>query len=147
MNPLDSNVTFPYSSRGSRISLATNNSTSLLRDDASRPPSLSVNYLPSKFSSALVTPGVGRRRRKGKSIELTPKRGGGREAFKNDEARMPGEGDDDYDGIDNAWFGNKAVLRVKPRMRWNRFKWILFLANVTVCRHTRHASVKCSQKI
>jgi hypothetical protein len=104
----------------------------LLRNDSSSPVSLSVNYMPSKFSTALMTPGVGRRR-KGKGMgSNVPKRGGGREAFKSSEARMPGEGDDDYDGVNSGWFGGKDGGRTKPRMRWNRFKWILFFSNVTV---------------
>ena len=56
-----------------------------------------------------------------------PKTGGGREAFKSNESRMPGENDDDYDGVDVRRRGNW-----KPRLRWNRFKWILFLTNVVV---------------
>jgi hypothetical protein len=84
--------------------------------------------MPSKFSTALITPGVGRRR-KGKGMDSTvPKRGGGREAFKSGEARMPGEGDNDYDGINGGWFGGRDGGRTKPRMRWNRFKWI-FVVN------------------
>jgi len=86
--------------------------------------SLSVNYLPSKFSSGLLSPGA--RRRKGRSD--LPKRGGGREAFKSNEPRMPAEEDEDYDGITGGWFGGHT----RPRMRWNRFKWTLFVANVCV---------------
>lgn len=66
-----------------------------------------------------------------------PKRGGGREAFRSGEARMPGEGDEDYDGMDDmdgGWFGGKEGGRTRPRMRWNRFKWILFLSNIIVSR-------------
>lgn len=60
---------------------------------------------------------------------------------------MPGEGDDDYDGVNDAWFGGKAGGHPKHRMRWNRFKWILFLSNVTVRRHPRQMSTKRSQDI
>lgn len=69
--------------------------------------SLSVNYLPSKFS--------GFRNRKGMSYgdELNlPKLGGGLPAFKANEARMP---------------------QGKGRLRWNKFKWILFVTNSLVC--------------
>jgi hypothetical protein len=98
------------------------------------PVSLSVNYLPSKFSTALVTPGMGRRRKNKGGVDpaMIPKRGGGREAFRSGEARMPGEGDDDYDGVNSGWFGGAAGGRPKPRMRWNRFKWILFVSNILV---------------
>ena len=61
---------------------------------------------------------------------MLPKQGGGRGAFKNNEARMPGDGDEDYDGVDV--FGNKEGGRTKPKARWNRFKWCLFLANTLV---------------
>ncbi|PPQ78235.1 hypothetical protein CVT24_006426, partial [Panaeolus cyanescens] len=77
--------------------------------------SLSVNYLPSKFSSALMTPGTGARfRNKARSSGVdsdsagVPKRGGGLEAFKSGESRMP---------------------QGRNRLRWNKFKWWLFFAN------------------
>ena len=60
-----------------------------------------------------------------------PKQGGGREAFRSNEARMPGEGDEDYDGVD-VFGNNKEGGRTKPKARWNRFKWCLFLANILV---------------
>lgn len=90
-------------------------------------PSLSVNYLPSKFSNAVIT----KRRKNGKGGGyLMPKQGGGREAFRSNESRMPGENDDDYDGVD--MFGAKEGGRTKSRGHWNRFKWILFVANTVV---------------
>jgi hypothetical protein len=90
-------------------------------------PSLSVNYLPSKFSNAVIT----KRRKGGKNGGyLVPKQGGGREAFKSNESRMPGENDDDYDGLD--MFGAKEGGRTRPKGRWNRFKWCLFVANFIV---------------
>jgi hypothetical protein len=68
--------------------------------------SLMVNYLPSKFSASLVS-------RKGdKGIELEPhlrKSGGGVEAFRIGESRMSDR-----------------------RLRWNKFKWILFCTNFCV---------------
>lgn len=88
--------------------------------------SLSVNYLPSKFGAGLVS-----RRRYGKQLSVSgmPKRGGGREAFKANERRMPGPNDEDYDGVQSAWFGPNSK---KPVLRWTRFKWIMFVANVLV---------------
>ena len=56
-----------------------------------------------------------------------PKRGGGREAFRSGEARMPGVGDEDYDGVIPREGG-----KTKPRLRWNKFKWTLFAANTLV---------------
>ncbi|KIM82161.1 hypothetical protein PILCRDRAFT_470144 [Piloderma croceum F 1598] len=137
------NAPFASSPRGSQSSLSPANSTPLLRHEASSPVSLSVNYMPSKFSTALMTPGVGRRR-KGKGMDATvPKRGGGREAFKSGEARMPGEGDDDYDGVNSGWFGGKDGGRTKPRMRWNRFKWILFFSNIVLTVYSLVALIFC----
>ena len=83
--------------------------------------SLSVNYLPTKFSDAVLYNGL---KNRGKAFPLGPKRGGGREAFRSGEARMPGEGDEDYDGIQGSLF-TKEGGRTKPRLRWNRFKWSL----------------------
>lgn len=137
MSPLEP-PTAPFatssgSPRGSQLSLGSRgNESPLLQRTDSSPVSLSVNYLPSKFSTALVTPGAGRRRKSKNVTSMLPKRGGGREAFKSGEARMPGEQDDDYDGINSGWFGGKDGGRTKPRMRWNRFKWILFISNIVV---------------
>lgn len=94
--------------------------------------SLSVNFLPSKFSRP-VSPGM--HKRKNAKGGMIPKQGGGREAFRSGEARMPGENDDDYDGVDVSnvratWFGGGGR---KPKLRWNKFKWILFLMNILVC--------------
>ncbi|KIM64175.1 hypothetical protein SCLCIDRAFT_23760 [Scleroderma citrinum Foug A] len=101
--------------------------------------SLSVNYLPSKFSSGLLSPGA--RRRKGKSD--LPKQGGGREAFKSDEPRMPAEEDEDYDGITGGWFGGRDGGHTRPRMRWNRFKWTLFVANVCLSVYALTGLIFC----
>lgn len=91
--------------------------------------SLSINYLPTKFSNSLVT----KRKKNGKTVDyMMPKQGGGREAFKSNESRMPGEGDDDYDGVDAGLFGSKEGGRTKPKGHWNRFKWCLFIANTIV---------------
>ncbi|KAH8109513.1 hypothetical protein DFH11DRAFT_1861250 [Phellopilus nigrolimitatus] len=99
--------------------------------------SLSVNFLPSKFSGPL-SPGLYKRKGKdGKGGANVPKQGGGREAFRSGEARMPGEHDDDYDGVDvtrSAW---------KPKLRWNRFKWILFMTNFVVMVYSLVALIFC----
>jgi hypothetical protein len=97
------------------------------------PVSLSVNYLPSKFSNTLVSPGGPRRRKTIKDVSsFIPKRGGGVEAFKSGEARIPGQDDDDYDGVSGGWFGGKEGGHTKPKLRWNKFKWTLFIANIFV---------------
>ena len=90
--------------------------------------SLSINYLPSKFSDAVLYNGV---KNRGKNFHLGPKRGGGREAFRSGEARMPGEGDEDYDGVQGSFFGKEGG-RTRPRLRWNTFEWTLFFSNFLV---------------
>ena len=110
--------------------------------------SLSVNYLPSKFSSGVLYGGGGggggdARRRPGvrESFPGVPKMGGGVDVFKSGEARMGGEGDgnddddDDEDGDTRTWFvrGRKQNLHpLKKKLRWNKFKWILFVSNILV---------------
>lgn len=102
--------------------------------DGEKPTSLSVNYLPSKFSRP-HSPGI-HPRRITSNLKLkkpaNPIRGGGLAAFRSGEARMPGAHDEDYDGVQvlDTWGvgGGKG-----HRPRWNRFKWILFMANVLVC--------------
>lgn len=89
--------------------------------------SLTVNYLPSKFSNSLLTPGA-RRRKGGKGDPVMPKRGGGVEAFKSGESRMAGQNDEDYDGVSGGLFGGDG----HKKLRWNKFKWILFVANCFV---------------
>lgn len=82
--------------------------------------SLQINYTPSKFA-----PGV--RKRFGKKAEKGqggPKRGGGVDAFRAGEARMPRPNDQNYDGVD---IGVKA-----GRAKWNRFKWALVCSNFVV---------------
>lgn len=91
--------------------------------------SLSVNYLPHKFSNSLLS--AGPRKRRGKNGDPNmPKLGGGIDAFRSGEARMPGQDDDDYDGVSGAFFSSHQKQPTK--LRWNRFKWILFIANTIV---------------
>ncbi|KAH7924678.1 hypothetical protein BV22DRAFT_1012823 [Leucogyrophana mollusca] len=103
---------------------------------------LSTNYLPSKFSSALLLPtatrrkGVGRMSQKGLG-------GGGREAFKPNEPRMPVEGDEDYDGVQGGWFGGKQGGHTQPRLRWNKFKWALFIANSLLSTYALAGLIFC----
>jgi hypothetical protein len=94
--------------------------------------SLSVNYLPTKFSSGLLST-TPRRRKPGKANAdhpMMPKRGGGKETFESGGARMPAEGDEDYDGITGRWFGGKEGGHTRPRMHWNKFKCLI--ANLCV---------------
>ncbi|KAJ6543912.1 hypothetical protein B0H19DRAFT_1212369 [Mycena capillaripes] len=96
-----------------------------------------VNYLPSKLPGLASGP---RKRRMGKGIDaMLPKRGGGVEAFRSGEARMPGQNDEDYDGVDNL--GGKGGKGRK--MRWNKFKWILFFANCALISYAFLALIFC----
>ena len=119
----------PFASRaGSYRSLSPKHDSPLISPvDKSTSTSLSVNYLPAKFTSNLG------KRKKGKDAAdlLMPKQGGGRDAFKSNESRMPGAADEDYDGVASGWFGGKDGGRTRPG-RWTKFKWILFVANVVV---------------
>lgn len=100
-----------------------------LNASTSSPLSLSVNYLPTKFSRPLSPSGIHKRKNvKGAHTSVLPKQGGGREAFKSGEARMPGDGDEDYDGVNGGFFGGKKGRR----LRWNKFKIILFAMNTCV---------------
>nr|GAT51110.1 predicted protein [Mycena chlorophos] len=86
--------------------------------DAGSVVSLQINYLPTKFSNPLIR----RRRGTDASGQALLKRGGGVDAFRAGEPRMPGSNDDNYDGLE---FGPKATRRAK----WNRFKWVLVFSN------------------
>jgi hypothetical protein len=67
--------------------------------------SLSVNYIPSKFSEFM--------NRKGDKYEPNlQKQGGGLHAFKTKKTRIP---------------------QGKGRLRWNKFKWVLIGTNSLVC--------------
>jgi hypothetical protein len=106
-------------------------------NSSSKDLSLSVNYLPAKFSRP-HSPGVHQRRKGEKDPDdFIPKQGGGREAFRSNEARMPGAGDDDYDGVTGSWRGKHGP---KGRLRWNKFKWVLFCANLLVSKNDRRPS-------
>ncbi|EMD30876.1 hypothetical protein CERSUDRAFT_60750 [Gelatoporia subvermispora B] len=134
----------PFSSRNSSfrsLSPKNENPFNSNSDTKSIAPSLSVNYLPSKFSGTLLTGGPKRRKNwKGAADDVMPKRGGGREAFKSNESRMPGDGDDDYDGVE---FNTREGGRTKPKLRWNRFKWTLFVANIIFTGYTLTGLIAC----
>ncbi|KAF8167113.1 tetraspanin Tsp2 family [Crassisporium funariophilum] len=101
--------------RGSRDNLSLQSNSNL---------SLTVNYLPSKFSSSLGSAGGVRYRKSGKGGDEPnfPKRGGGLEAFRTNESRMP---------------------QGKGRLRWNKFKWILFFTNTLLTLYSLAALVVC----
>ena len=120
--------TRPFGASRSDGSSFSSNTTAKANSDV--PASLSVNYLPTKFS-APHSPGVHVRKAASNQKHRPPGgiRGGGREAFSANAARMPGVDDDDYDGVQVAGW---ALGKRNARLRWNRFKWILLLANTLV---------------
>ena len=132
----------PFASSNSFRSNSPQNKESFQLQASSSTPSLSANYLPAKFSDSLLYNGF-RRRNLNKSLPAgVPKRGGGREAFKQGEARMPGANDEDYDGVQTGWFGKDGAA--KPmRLRWNRFKWTLFVSNILVSSFPQHFVYHC----
>ncbi|CAA7261194.1 unnamed protein product [Cyclocybe aegerita] len=128
--------------------------------------SLSVNYLPTKFSSGnLAALEEGPRRRVGRSgreRELSesgvPKMGGGVDAFRTGEARIAGHADEDEDeesdlmedGNSRMWFGrgggggiSKGVTRHRKPLRWNKFKWTLLVANFALTIYSFAALIGC----
>ncbi|KAJ7342639.1 hypothetical protein DFH08DRAFT_703716 [Mycena albidolilacea] len=76
--------------------------------------SLQINYVPTKFSAGM--------RQRGRGKGATNKIGGGVDAFRAGEARMPRANEEDYDGVD---FGAKS----RKKAKWNRFKWVLVCSN------------------
>ncbi|KAJ6506900.1 hypothetical protein C8R45DRAFT_513424 [Mycena sanguinolenta] len=90
-----------------------------------------LNYLPSKFSHVMVSR---RRKYEEKALGGMVPRGGGVAAFRADAARMPTKGDEDYDGVDvrrHSLFPPLSALTSR-KLRWTRFKSILFLANLVL---------------
>jgi hypothetical protein len=71
--------------------------------------SLSVNYLPSKFSSNILKSRTGKKGPGGAPEIAMPKQGGGLAAFKAGEQRIGGK-----------------------KLKWTKFKWILLVANLAV---------------
>ncbi|KAF4618800.1 hypothetical protein D9613_009710 [Agrocybe pediades] len=106
--------------------------------------SLSVNYVPAKFSG----PGVGPRRRHRSSKPkgdlspgggVIPKMGGGVDAFRSGEARI-GNTQDDEDDDGSQWTQGKNGHQ---KLKWNRFKWTLFVANVLLTLYSFAALIIC----
>ncbi|KAJ7618529.1 hypothetical protein FB45DRAFT_755781 [Roridomyces roridus] len=90
-------------------------SSSRASSPAASTVSLQINYVPSKFAPSSV------RQRKALKASGVPTRGGGVEAFRAGERRMPRPHDENYDGVDPGVQSGRA--------RWNRFKWTLVVAN------------------
>ncbi|KAK8847417.1 hypothetical protein IAR55_005275 [Kwoniella newhampshirensis] len=97
--------------------------SSLLKNQ--RPSSLSLNYVPAKFTR-LHAPGDHAHRR-------TTKQGGGRDAFAKNASRMGEVGTvDDDEGVVFQLGKGGLKRKNKPKLRWNRFKWVLFVANTVL---------------
>ncbi|KAG5635538.1 hypothetical protein H0H81_010935 [Sphagnurus paluster] len=133
MAPLAPNIPFAPSSSQSSLS-----SPRAKPINDSSGVSLTVNYLPHKFSSTLLSPGPRRRKGKNGSEVRIPKQGGGVEAFRSGEARMA-ESDEDYDDVSGDLFGKQG----RKKLRWNRFKWILFVANSILTLYSITGLILC----
>ncbi|KAF8621731.1 hypothetical protein AX15_007531 [Amanita polypyramis BW_CC] len=129
---------------GSRNSSLGSNSPSVPLSRESSSISLTVNYLPKKFSSTMLNAGNPRRRKNagvGKDIGAGfPKRGGGVEAFRSGESRMPNPGDDD--DASTGWL-SAGKKKKKKKLRWNRFKWTLFFTNLILTIYTVTGLIIC----
>ncbi len=130
--------TVPFRDRESRSALAGGSGLSSRRSSFSdkgsdslgmpktRPSSLSVNYVPAKFTK-LHAPGDWAHRK--------AKQGGGRDAFARNASRMGMLGAvDDDEGVVFQLGRKGGLKRKKPKLRWNRFKFVLFAANTVVSR-------------
>ncbi|KIL71224.1 hypothetical protein M378DRAFT_65316 [Amanita muscaria Koide BX008] len=117
--------------------------------------SLTVNYLPRKFSSTILNPANPRRRKntafpKSGAPATFPKRGGGVDAFRSGESRIPDpsvNGDDAYYGVDAHSPGAKTEVfggqRRAKKSKWNKFKWILFVSNLLFTIYTLIGLIIC----
>ncbi|KAJ7197748.1 Tetraspanin family-domain-containing protein [Mycena pura] len=112
----------PFSSHTRPLSVASSAAESPFADPRASTVSLSVNYVPSKFSDALVQGSARRRRHKAPVMA----RGGGVDAFKPGEARVA----DDRDDLNPYTARTDFLDRSDPKSRWTRFKWVLFLFNI-----------------
>lgn len=114
---------------GSRSS-SRRSSVSSSKDLKERPTSLSVNYVPTKFTK-LHAPGD--------HLHKRAKQGGGRDAFATNASRMGMMGTvDDDEGV-VFQLGKGGLKKKKPKLRWNRFKWVLFVCNTLVGRRSVHS--------
>lgn len=112
----------PYGRSDSPLGSRRSSQTSLSKD---RPNSLSVNYVPAKFTK-LHQPGSWQGRNQ-------KKQGGGRDAFATNASRMGMVGTvDDDEGTVFALGKGGLKQKKQPKLRWNRFKWVLMLANTLV---------------
>ncbi|KAH8833521.1 hypothetical protein DL96DRAFT_1456158 [Flagelloscypha sp. PMI_526] len=116
-------------------------------DSSSSITSLTVNYLPSKFPAIMLDPGP-RRRKKGArnaNVLREPKAGGGIEAFRTGESRMAeAHNDDDGVNLGSGWLRKGVQGAAAPRrLRWTKFKWILFFANILLTTYSILSLIFC----
>ncbi|EIW71258.1 hypothetical protein TREMEDRAFT_37674, partial [Tremella mesenterica DSM 1558] len=105
---------------GSRSRSGSRRSSFSSDQEIKRPASLSVNYVPAKFT---------KKHEPGEAFHRRAKVGGGRDAFGPNAQRMGMLGTvDDDEGV-VFQLGKNGLKKKKPKLRWNRFKWILFAAN------------------
>ncbi|TFK65067.1 hypothetical protein BDN72DRAFT_773836 [Pluteus cervinus] len=117
--------------------------------------SLSVNYLPSKFSPGVLSPSGGARKRRKREREgsggpgpadpMLPKFGGGVDAFRKGVARMGRRGEDEDEDDQDDQDGNSMRMgkRTQKKPRWNKFKWILSIANACLTIYSLIGLIAC----
>ena len=114
-------------------------------------PSLMINYLPSKFSSVMLSDSFRARRHKGHTESMGSLMptfnfdGVSLDGFRPGESR-PTSGSVDHDSVDfrddsstRLWFSLNNQPKKYRKLTWNKFKWILFIANASV-RNTYYLS-------
>jgi len=90
--------------------------------------SLVVNYLPSKFSSGVFADSNQGYYRRGRNLTDSwgsLKTGDGADTSRNDEADLA------EDSSTYQWL-HETNKKSKRKLRWNKFKWFLFFANLSV---------------
>ena len=104
-------------------------------------PSLMINYLPSKFSGVILSDSFHARRHKGHTEStgsLMPRLPDGisLDEFRPGESRPTSDFLEHEDlrgdsGSTRLWLSNNRRKKYR-KLTWNKFKWILFIANVSV---------------
>ncbi|GJJ08023.1 hypothetical protein Clacol_002230 [Clathrus columnatus] len=112
-------------------------------DDLNDRVALSLNYLPSKFSTP-TSPHIRRRQSRGSTTNgfylPATKFGGGRTVFKANEARMPALDENEEGEIPQD---PRLLGKHLPALRWNRFKWALVFSNTILSGYSLLGLVCC----
>ncbi|WWC86874.1 uncharacterized protein L201_001753 [Kwoniella dendrophila CBS 6074] len=141
--PFIPNSDSALSSRRSSSSLLTTGGggeKDIVKEGKNRQSSLSLNYVPAKFTK-LHSPGDRLNHNVNFEKQQKAKQGGGRDAFAANAQRMGMLGTvDDDEGV-VFQIGKGGLKKKKPKLRWNRFKWVLFVANTILIAYGMTALV------